>query len=170
MQDLEVVGDEYIVPSSLLNQLRRKAVEALDEAWMESYDERRRAFVKPDYAALAQMVDASCVLPTDFKANVLNAKAREMFRLMGVENVEQAFESQSNNRKGETLVMQTRHCLKYALGQCPKERGKKGGNGELSTISLQEPLTLKIGNEKFILKFGCKNACISEIFRIFAPD
>ena len=97
----------------------------------------------------------------------MNSQARALYAQMGIADVEKAFEV---NPAREGVVMQTRHCLKMALGKCPKYSQKEGAAERISTPSWQEPLALKIGNEKFLLKFGCKNACISEIIRIFAPE
>ena len=164
---ITVEGETFFVPSSMLGQLRRDGVQKLDEKWMEEYKLHQKSFVKPDYLRLAEAQNAASILPSDFRANVLNEKARQIYRILGISEVEQAFENQP---KDWALVMQTRHCLRMALGQCPKYPLKKGENRELSTISLNEPLYLKIGKEKFILKFGCKNLCVSEIFRTFAHE
>lgn len=165
--EIHLEGGEYFVPSSMLSQLRRDGVQMLDQKWKNLYETHRKSFVCPDYQALVETVDAASILPHDFKANVLNKNAREIYRLMGVEDVEQAFE---NQRKDGAAVMQTKHCLKMALGKCPKHPLKTGDITELSTLSLPEPWSIRIGNEKFILKFGCKNLCVSEIFRTFAHE
>ncbi len=166
-ESIKVEGEEFFVPSSMLSQLRREAVQLLDEKWEESYKDYKNQFVRPNYQALVEQAEAASILPHDFKANVLNKNAREIFRLLGISDVAQAFENQT---KAEGVIMQTKHCLKMALGKCPKHPINKGEITELSTLSLQEPLILKVGNEKFILKFGCKNLCVSEIFRTFAHE
>lgn len=167
MTDLKIVGEDRFVPSSVLNQLRRDAVARLDEKRLENYENDRRSYIMPNYVANAGTINAASVLPTDFKANVLNQKAREMYALMGLTEVEQAFEKQP--QKG-AVVMQTKHCLKYAFGYCPKYASNPAPDKELSTLFKGTSAQLKIGNRKFILKFGCKNSCISEIIIIFAPE
>lgn len=164
---LTMEGEEFFVPSSMLSQLRREGVSALDEKWQKEYERCRKAFVRPDYMANASGIEAAAILPHDYKANVLNRNAREIYRLMGVCDVTQAFENHSD---GCDVVMQTKFCLRQALGKCPKNPLPEDQKMELSTLSLQEPWMLKIGNEKFILKFGCKNLCNSEIFRTFAHE
>lgn len=165
--DIEVEGEEYFVPSSMLGQLRREGVEMMNQKWTEDYNKRRSGFEKPDYRTLVKAVDTASFLSTDYRANISNGNAREIYRLMGVEDVSQAFENQPLK---ECAVMQTKYCLRMALGKCPKYSVKRGGITELSTLSSIEPWILKIGNEKFILKFGCKNLCNSEIIRIFAAE
>lgn len=97
----------------------------------------------------------------------MNEKARETYASMGLENVSEAFELQKNK---EGMVMQTRHCLKYAFGQCPRYVNPEPEKLLHPEVKLGNESVLKIGNKKFILKFGCKNDCISEIFTIFAPN
>lgn len=166
-QNIDVEGAEFFVPSSMLSQLRRECMQELEKNWRKTYDEYKKRFIRPDYPALAKAVDAASILPHDFKANVLNNNAREIFHYLGIDDVEQAFE---NQKKDGACVMQTKHCLKMALGRCPKHPLKTGIKTELSTMSFAEPWVLRIGNNKFILKFGCKNLCVSEIFRTFAHE
>lgn len=165
--DVTVEGSGLFVPNSMLAQLRRDGVAALEARWETLANERRKSFVRPDYVALADGVDAASVLPHDFKANVMNREARRIFSLMGLPDVAQAFERQAPDG---AVVMQTRHCLQMALGRCPKYPVQGGTTTRLSTLSAPEPWSLKIGNTKFILKFGCKNSCISEIISIFARE
>ena len=164
---LEVEGDDRFVPSSHLSELRRRACEELMERWQKVQTTLRTAYRAHDYATLAKGVDAQGVLPTDYLANVMNGKARETYASMGLENVSEAFELQKNK---EGMVMQTRHCLKYAFGQCPRYVNPKPEKLLHPEVKLGNESVLKIGNKKFILKFGCKNDCISEIFTIFAPN
>lgn len=164
---LEVEGDDRFVPSSHLSELRRKACEELMERWQKVQTTLRTAYRAHDYATLAKGVDAQGVLPTDYLANVMNGKARETYASMGLENVSEAFELQKNK---EGMVMQTRHCLKYAFGQCPRYVNPEPEKLLHPEVKLGNESVLKIGNKKFILKFGCKNDCISEIFTIFAPN
>lgn len=161
-----VKGASWFVPSSKLAELRRMAVQMLLDERQKVQTQHRNAFCAPDYAKLLGNVDAKAVLPNDFLANVLNEKARKSYAEMGIENVEDAFEIQSNK---EGMVMQTRHCLKYAFGQCPKYNNPNPEKLLDPTYKMGEQMQVKIGNRKFILKFGCKNDCISKIFTIFAP-
>ncbi|MBE6330927.1 MAG: U32 family peptidase [Bacteroidales bacterium] len=164
---IEVTGDEWFVPSSMLAQLRRDGVAALDEKWRADYEKSRSAFVRPDYAALAAQIDATGILPTDYKANVLNRNARQILAQMGLADVAPAFEQQQPR---QAVVMQTKHCLRMALGFCPKYHPQNGGAAKPSAMSAPEPWKLRIGRSNFILKFGCKNSCVSEIIRIFAAE
>jgi 23S rRNA 5-hydroxycytidine C2501 synthase len=55
----------------------------------------------------------------DFRANVLNDKARAFYRRHGVTELEPAAES--GLAMAERAVMPCRYCLKYELGLCPRE-------------------------------------------------
>ena len=158
---------EIFIPSSVLADLRRQAVSLLLAKRENLQSAARRAFCKPDYVKLAKELDARGILPTSFLANILNEKARKTYSEMGITNVDDAFEIQHNK---EGMVMQTRHCLKYAFGQCPKYSNPLPEKMPSKEVKLGSQAMLKIGNKKFILKFGCKNDCISEIFTIFAPQ
>lgn len=164
---LTVTGGQYFVPSSKLAELRRQAIAQLEIERDKMQTELRKAFCAPDYANRAKSVTAQGILPTSFLANVLNQKARQTYAEMGLENVDDAFEIQENK---EGMVMQTKHCLKYAYGQCPKYPNPKPEKMADSSHKIGSELQLKIGNRKFILKFGCKNDCICKIFTIFAPQ
>ncbi len=166
VEQIEIEGAEWFVPSSMLAQLRREAVAALDEKRLGLYEQERKNYVRPSYVELASKQNAASILPADFKANVMNAKAREIFAKMGVKEVEKAYELQG---KKEGIVMQTKYCLKQALGGCAKYP-LPGGQKKLSTFSSAQSWRLKIGSEKFLINFGCKNSCISEIICIFAPE
>lgn len=165
--EIVVEGGEYFVPSSKVADLRRQAVSLLENERQKMQTELRKAFCAPDYANRAKNLVAEGILPASFLANVLNEKARQTYIDLGIENVDDAFEIQPNK---EGMVMQTRHCLKYAYGQCPKypnPKPEKLGDGG---VKFGSEMQLKIGNRKFILKFGCKNDCISKIFTIFAAQ
>lgn len=158
---------ELFIPSSVLADLRRQCVSALLEKREKLQSASRKAFVKPDYIALAETVDAKGILPDSYLANVLNEKARKTYAEMHIEDVDDAFECQQDK---QGMVMQTRHCLKYAYGQCPRFKNPSPEKLLVPTAKLGKEALLKIGNRKFILKFGCNNDCISEIFTIFAPQ
>ena len=56
--------------------------------------------------------------------------------------------SYAANAKGESLVMQCRHCIRYSLGYCVKRGGKKP--------EWKEPLFLRLGDgRRFRLEFAC---------------
>ncbi|MBQ0057627.1 MAG: U32 family peptidase [Bacteroidales bacterium] len=164
---LDITGEDCFLQASLLNQLRRETVGLLDKKRKQSYECLRKSYVLPDYKTRAASISAASVLPHDFKANVSNKNAREMYALMDVPDVAQAFE---NKPVSDAVVMQTKYCLKQALGCCPKYASDKAPDQELSTLFRASSAQLRVGNKKIILKFGCKNLCNSEIITTFAPE
>ena len=166
-RNIEVKGDQWFVPSSKLTEMRRSCVSKLLEKRLKMQSEVRTSFEKPDYKARAKMLDAKGILPTDFLANVMNKMAHETYREMHIENVSDAFELQHDK---EGMVMQTKHCLKYAFGQCPRYVNPQPEKLLEENFKIGQDLMLRIGNRKFFIKFGCKNDCISKIFTIFAPQ
>lgn len=158
--------ETLFIPSSVLAEMRREGVETLLNKRAEIDLQRRHSFVLPDYISLSKNQDARGIIPQDFRANAMNSFAKEIIMNMNIESIDDAFENQQDTTHP---VMITRHCLKYALGHCPKY---KNTNSEysFSTEKWKEPMSLKIGNRKFLIKFGCNNSCFSEIFIIFAQN
>lgn len=163
-------GDEWYVPGSVLNQLRRNAVEKLIETRLEMLKNVRQSFQRPDYGQMIAVADGRGILPEDYRANLLNKDAQSVYKTLGVQKIEEAFEKQL--QRGCT-VMFTKHCLKRALGGCrkyPLKPTEVAPDCRLDERVWSEPLYLRIGKEKFLIKFGCNNLCVSEIIHIFAPD
>ena len=156
---------QLFVPSSVLADMRREAVASLMKKREEIDVQRRQSFVKPDYEALTRRLDARGIIPEDFRANVMNEFAEEILQNMRLQNVDKAFEIEQDTQHP---VMVTRHCLKYAFGHCPKHKNNTPEKDLANGDKWVEPMVLKIGGKKFLLKFGCKNDCMSEIFTIFA--
>ena len=136
----------WFVPVSLLNRLRRDAVEAIEGA-------RERALARlPRRVAISPPVP----YPADslsYLANVLNAQARAFYARHGVQVIAPAFEALQE--AGEVSLMITKHCVRFSLSLCPKQA--KGITGVQGTIKA-EPLQLVNGKEKLTLRFDCK-AC-----------
>ena len=156
---------QLFVPSSVLADMRREAVASLMKKREEIDVQRRQSFVKPDYEAQTRRLDARGIIPEDFRANVMNEFAEEILQNMRLQNIDKAFEIEQDTQHS---VMVTRHCLKYAFGHCPKHKNNTPEKDLANGDKWVEPMVLKIGGKKFLLKFGCKNDCMSEIFTIFA--
>ncbi len=156
---------QLFVPSSVLADMRREAVASLMKKREEIDVQRRQSFVKPDYEAQTRRLDARGIISEDFRANVMNEFAEEILQNMRLQNIDKAFEIEQDTQHP---VMVTRHCLKYAFGHCPKHKNNTPEKDLANGDKWVEPMVLKIGGKKFLLKFGCKNDCMSEIFTIFA--
>jgi putative protease len=130
------------IPSSLLSQLRRNAIQALslnvngDNCGNDNGNEG-------NHEAHADVAHEAPVPHYDSEElyNAANRDSKEFYRRYGIDA--KAFE-----QDGGAVVMQCRYCLRHELGYCTKQ-GKKA--------SWKEPLTISIDNGKtFQLHFDCK--------------
>jgi putative protease len=134
----------WFAPSSLINNLRRTAVEQLEAARLKVHPRpSRKAAAEPP----AQYPEESLT----FLANVYNSAARNFYAKHGVKLIAAAYES--HEEAGEVPLMITRHCIRYSLSLCPKQaKGIIGVQGQVRA----EPMTLVNGSEKLRLEFDCR--------------
>ncbi|WP_020183735.1 MULTISPECIES: U32 family peptidase [unclassified Methylotenera] len=138
------LAQAWFIPASIINNLRREAIEQLIQTRALSY---QRPLRRPSNVPLA-------IYPEDtltYLANVYNQKARDFYHKHGVKIIAKAYEA--NEELGEVPVMITKHCLRFSHGLCPKEA--KGVIGVQGTVTA-EPMTLISGNDRYTLKFDCK--------------
>jgi hypothetical protein len=138
------LAQPWFIPASLINQLRRGAVEALEAARAGGYRRPERA----------EPVTPPVPYPEDslsYLANVFNEKARDFYAKHGVKVIDAAYES--HEEEGEVSLMITKHCVRWSMSLCPKQA--KGVVGVKGTIKA-EPLQLINGSEKLTLRFDCK--------------
>ncbi|MEY3237398.1 MAG: hypothetical protein RI883_1499 [Bacteroidota bacterium] len=140
-------SDNWFLPSSKVNELRREVLENLIDIRIKEYHREEKAIVKTDHPFPVKELD--------FTFNVSNRLARTFYKRHGVTEIEKAFELQWD--PGKSRVMTTKYCVKYELGKCPKfQRDTMGAK-------LIEPLTLQHGENEYKLKFNCK-PCEMEIW------
>jgi putative protease len=135
--EVDIPADfNYFIPSSLLAELRRSVVALAREA----YHSNRQ----PTNADMPRKVCVPYDLP--YLYNVSNSLARQFYEQCGVKALP-AFEVQTPR---DRLLMQCRHCLRYALGFCVKHGGRKP--------EWKEPLSLQLGDGRlFRLEFDCSH-------------
>lgn len=141
--------DKAFVPSSILAELRRNAVEAIRVTGEAAHDGSRMCSEKPT------------PLPVDdyhkeysYLHNIANDAARTFYEQQGVADAEPAYELQGKmslyGRDNEKLLMQCRHCIRYSLGYCVKNGGRRP--------QWTEPLSLRLADGRtFRLEFDCRN-------------
>lgn len=136
--------ERYFFPTSVLNSIRRSALDQLKE----KLEETKRTYIKP-----AQTEIPYPLASVGYEANISNTLARKFYEKSNIEISDSALEvtSESEGKK----LMTTRHCLRYSLGYCPKY-GISGKEIEL-------PLYLVDGNIKLRLEFNCKD-CFMSVF------
>lgn len=131
---IELSG-EFFVPSSLLAEMRREAVERLLSLRKINY--RREVRKKAEKAVYPLQT-------LTYLGNVLNEKAKAFYQKQGVSHVEYAYERERN---AGVPLMFTKHCLRYSFGWCPRfQRGK---------TSFREPYYLVWKQTKLRLVFDC---------------
>ena len=139
--------DNWFLPISKINEMRRTVYEQLSETRLKNYKREERKIEKTDHPYPETKLD--------FMYNVSNKLARKFYERHGVTEIEQAFELQWD--PGKSRVMTTKYCIKYELKKCPIHQ--KDIMGE----KLKEPLVLKQGELEYKLKFNCK-PCEMEIW------
>lgn len=138
------LSQPWFVPVSSLNQLRRDAVAALEQARLSAWQRPVRKLP----------VEPAPVYPEttlSYLANVYNSLAWQFYRKHGVELIEPAYEA--HEETGEVSLMITKHCLRFSYNLCPKQA--KGVQGVMGQVRA-EPLILKSGDETYTLKFECR--------------
>ena len=81
-----------------------------------------------------------------YLANIANRRAEEFYYAHGVEKTSPAYELSAP--KGATLMF-CRHCLRYAMGWCPRQGGAKS--------PYREPYALvSADGRRFALEFDCR--------------
>ena len=145
---------EVFIPSSLLTDLRRRLVAALDQALEESRISRLSRISSPSTPSSPSTspFDHPYLLHP-YLYNVANASAREIYACQGIDGVGEAFE-QSPRRSG-ALLMRCRHCLRRTLGYCSRDHRQP---------EWHEPLYLVLPDQRrFRLQFDCRQ-CEMSVF------
>lgn len=144
------VDFDHFIPVSRLAELRRKALGSVDIL------ARRQCIQSLSDSACDGASQPPHPLPltphSPYMLNASNAIARKFYKEHGLEP-SFAFEQQEPD--GESVLMQCRHCLRYALGHCTRHGG--------TPPTWREPLFLSLANgTRFRLHFDCKN-CQMEV-------
>ena len=135
-----VLPDDFhwFIPSSLLSELRRRVVSMGETSCFYG---RNKVFLWEK-----QIVSMGETYRNSYLYNVSNAEARRFYEEQGIDAAP-AYELQMPR---ERLIMQCRHCLRYALGYCVKHGGRRP--------EWREPLSLRLGDgRRFRLEFDCKH-------------
>lgn len=127
------------IPVSVLNALRREAVESMGKA-------REAAYRRPERQAPADLPFP--VKELGYRDNVANEKAVVFYERHGAKVLEPAYER--GREAGEVELMRCKHCIRYALGLCPKEAAKRGEKVK------PLPLVLTSGAIELTARFHCK--------------
>ncbi|WP_269234756.1 peptidase U32 family protein [Flavobacterium flavigenum] len=142
-----VFSQNWFLPISKINEMRRNVFEQLSEIRLANYKREEHQLVKTSHPYPETKLD--------FMYNVSNKTARKFYERHGVTEIEKAFELQWD--PGKSRVMTTKYCIKYELKKCPIHQK------DIVGTKVKEPLVLKQGELEYKLKFNCK-PCEMEIW------
>lgn len=146
VEAIEIRGEEFFAPASVVNQMRRDALEALEA-------NRKAHFKRLPQEKIDEKL--SYPDPTDYRANVLNSAAVDFYARHGAPITEPALETGSVTR--DVPLMVTKHCVRYALGLCLKDNIEKvKADPTLKDRYRPDPLILKSGPNTYRATFDCK--------------
>ena len=160
--EVVLAGDleKYFIPNSVLSEIRRDLIETATEGIQNIVDRSLvKGVMEEIFSAPYQLNQAGEheLNPEEFVwqpaygkwpylYNIANRSAEHFYKTHGMKHIEPAFEVEQP--KGESLIMQCRHCIRYSLGYCVKRGGKKP--------QWKEPLFLELGDgRRFRLEFNC---------------
>lgn len=148
--DTEIVfSAERFIPSSLLAEWRRVLTERLLAARRMNYPYTYRALPTP-FTRLREKkplgLPEGMPLQLTYLANVMNTRAEAFYRRLGAQTVAPALEREEPR---EAVLMFCKHCLRYAMGWCPRHGRQRS--------PYREPYYLVSSDgRRFRLAFDCK--------------
>lgn len=149
-----------------LTQAEERVMNANEFAWTPEYANWGYLYNIANFSAYAFYEDHGLVEDTpafelgDKMPSAWTAKDEKSYNEdLKKDKVARATPRFTTNDKGESLVMQCRHCIRYSLGYCVKRGGRKP--------IWKEPLYLRLGDgRKFRLEFVCKECQMNVFSRI----
>lgn len=153
-------ADEFFIPSSRLAAVRRELLEALENTPVANHTDKQAV---DETATNSVNANNTVYADTINIANVANTTAQNYYAAHGVKNASKAFELNSDYKAGSATapsavppLMTCRYCLRYALGYCVKNGGKRP--------TWHEPLHLEAKNGiRVRLAFNCAK-CQMEVY------
>ena len=132
-------SDNWFIPASTLTEWRRQVIDELLRVRKINYPQ--------EVAVWQQTSHPFPMSELTYLGNVMNAFAMKFYQQHGVKEIAPAFERQSVD--GATIMF-TRHCIRYAMGGCPKHQQRND--------ALKEPLFLRsMDGKRFKLTFDCQH-------------
>ncbi|MCF0193485.1 MAG: hypothetical protein HUK05_08790 [Prevotella sp.] len=111
---------EYFIPASVITKLRQSAI--------------------------SEKLDIMESRPV----NLAKQKTAQTLDVETIQQLAETAEKQAKERIANGPLMECRHCIRFALGYCPKETTER--------VPWQEPLSLKMSDGRmFSLQFDCKH-------------
>lgn len=116
ISNIEVeLSDNWFIPSSRLSELRRDAIDNLTKVRKDNFKQLQTREIVKDHPYIQKTLT--------YLGNVYNSKAKEFYQNHAVESIDDAFEKKISPG---AVLMRSRHCIRYMLGECPKYHKKTG--------------------------------------------
>lgn len=155
--DIRMPSDfNYFIPSSLLAELRRKAIDALMQRAINERQQRTSVLENHQISKPYGITPTPYYKKFPYLYNISNEVAQAYYERIGMHHTAPSFEQMPVT---SPVIMQCRHCIRYSLGYCVKH----GGNRP----QWKEPLYLQLADKRrFKLEFDCNNCQMN----IYAAD
>ena len=138
------VNFNWFIPSSVLSTMKRDVVEQLDEAISA-----KRLVPEVPSEGLRHASGLLRYGKYTYLHNVANAVADDYYSSCGLTGLNPAYELKPADT---ALLMQCRHCLRYALGACSKHLGNTAKPEWKESLYL-----VSADGRRFRLEFDCRN-------------
>ncbi|MBB4035085.1 putative protease [Dysgonomonas hofstadii] len=143
-------ASSWFIPASVLSDWRRQLTDKLLSV--------RKIAYRPEIVKHRQTFHPFPQKEINYQGNVMNTKSRQFYEQHEARVAQPAFEKQEQK---DVPLMFIRHCIKYSLGWCPKEKGERH--------PYKEPFFLIYNNTKLKLSFDCK-VCEMKVFNDSAAE
>lgn len=138
-------SENWFIPSSLLSEWKRLLFDGLSKARTNSHH--------IEYKKLQRTNTPYFQKELTYLGNVLNNESANFYKQHQVSITQRAFEKEPLKN---VPLMFTRHCIKQAMGWCPKDTKVK--------LIYKEPFFLLYNDVKLKLEFDCKN-CDMKVYK-----
>lgn len=143
---IEVAENISYIKMAEINALRREAIEIMIAKLQE--------LAKPLATQRIENKQSFDGKTIDYKANIVNSNSETIFTNLGYSVNEKGLDGTADFIGKDLMV--TKHCLKYDLGNCPKEPQRK------TNLAIKYPIYLTDNTHKYLLDFDCKE-CVMKI-------
>lgn len=160
--DFDSKLNDIFIRSSFLSSIRRECVLKLQSVISEANKNTRKIGFNNIHN---NSIPESIIKPYKnykYLCNIANSQAHLFYNEEGLEKAGSAFEviwRKNKNRVGEMrkpILMQCRHCIRYSLGICNKNKDNVGSG--INKKLWKEPVSLRLGGGRiFKLEFDCKS-------------
>ncbi len=140
LRNLTLPERTLFLPAAVLNDLRRQTMATLAEKRIVSHRPADVDTPKNEVPYYEEVLD--------YRANVVNHKAEEFYKRHGVKEIEHGVEQTKNY--GDKVLMTTKYCLRFELGQCLQLK-----NNHAIAPEYQGNLLLRNNNRLLRLVFDC---------------